>query len=150
MQDCSNSIANALELLQSCAKPSDIIMWKTGFNCVTDTFSCEALCIQFSISHNKWLLNFPFKYAWHIFVLGTSGGAVTWLRIVQGLAFRLLSWLTWAFIRLTGWDLNKMATICRQDFEMHFAEMKIFVFSLKFHGNLFFRVQPIISQHWLR
>ena len=42
MQDCSNSIANTLELLQSCTKPSVLTFWcetlirlEKGFNSMT-------------------------------------------------------------------------------------------------------------------
>ena len=47
VQDCSNSIANTLELLQSCTKPSIIMMWhrQIGHNrCHTDLVFCINTC----------------------------------------------------------------------------------------------------------
>ena len=44
-QDCSNSIANALELLQSCIKPSND-MKKKLFYCAAIYCQCEGLDVN--------------------------------------------------------------------------------------------------------
>ena len=62
-QDCSNSIANAVELLQSCTEPS---MYKNDHNCVSQTFTYEdlsATCryLGMDITHNTVIvISYPF------------------------------------------------------------------------------------------
>ena len=51
---------------------------------------------------------------------------------------------------LTHWGLNKMAAIRQTTFWNAFPWMKIVVFWLKFHWNLFLKVQLRINHHCLR
>ena len=51
---------------------------------------------------------------------------------------------------LTHWGRDKMATIFQTTFWNAFSWMKMFEYRLKFHWNLFLRVQLIIFQHWFR
>ena len=70
------------------------------------------------------------------------------------------SWLgkwLWAFLvkiqvycYLTHWGRDKMDAISQTTFSRAFSWMKIFEFRLKFHWNLFLRVQLTIFQHWFR
>ena len=57
---------------------------------------------------------------------------------------------TLALEGLTHLPLDKMAAISQALFSRAFSWMKSFVFWLKFHWNLFPRVQLIITQHWFR
>ena len=66
VQDCSNSIANALELLQSCAKPSIYMYW---------LFSCG---VGFELSHTPCVIHwfwerFVFYFCWatHFFIINS-------------------------------------------------------------------------------
>ena len=51
---------------------------------------------------------------------------------------------------LTYWGRKKMAAICQTTFSNAFSWMRMYEFRLKFHWNLFHRVQLTISQHWFR
>ena len=51
---------------------------------------------------------------------------------------------------LTYWGRNKMAAISQTMFSNEFSWMKMFEFRLRFHWNLFPRVQLAISQHRFR
>ena len=51
---------------------------------------------------------------------------------------------------LTHWGREKMAAILLTTFLNTFSSMEIFEFWLKFHWNLFLRVQSTISQHWFK
>ena len=53
-------------------------------------------------------------------------------------------------ILLTHWGRDKMAAIFRTTFSNAFSWMKIYEFRLRFHWNLFLRVQLTIFQHWFR
>ena len=50
--------------------------------------------------------------------------------------------------RLTHWDRDKMAAIFQTTFSNAFSWMKMHEFQLRFHWNLFLRVQLTIFQHW--
>ena len=52
--------------------------------------------------------------------------------------------------RLTHLPQDKMAAISQTIFSYAFSWMKRFVFWLKFHYNLFLRVQLTTAQHWFR
>ena len=58
-------------------------------------------------------------------------------------------WYLWYQV-LTHWGRDKMAAIFQTTFSNGFSWMKMFEFRLKFHWNLFLRVQLTISQHWFR
>ena len=54
---------------------------------------------------------------------------------------------------LTHWGWDKMGAICailRSPFSDSFSSIKVFVFWVKFHWNLFPRDQLTISQYWYR
>ena len=51
---------------------------------------------------------------------------------------------------LTHWGRDKMAAIFQTTFSNAFCWMKMFEFQLRFHWNLFLRVQLTIFQHWFR
>ena len=53
-------------------------------------------------------------------------------------------------IMLTHWGQDKMDAILQTIFSCAFSSMKIAVFWLNFHWNMFARVQLTIIQHWLR
>ena len=51
---------------------------------------------------------------------------------------------------LTHWGRDKMDAISQTTFSRAFSSMKIVVFWLNFHWNMFARVQLTIIQHWIR
>ena len=51
---------------------------------------------------------------------------------------------------LTHWGRDKMDAISQATFSQAFSSMKIAVFWLNFHWNMFARVQLTIIQHWYR
>ena len=51
---------------------------------------------------------------------------------------------------LIHWGRDKMAAIFQTTFWNAFSWMNMYEFRLKFHWNLFLRVQLTISQHWCR
>ena len=51
---------------------------------------------------------------------------------------------------LTHWGRHKMDPISRTPFSNGFSWMKMFEYWLKFHWNLFLRIQLTIFEHWLR
>ena len=51
---------------------------------------------------------------------------------------------------LIHWDRDKMDAISQTTFSNAFSWMKMFEYRLKFHWNLFIRVQLTIFQHWFR
>ena len=65
-------------------------------------------------------------------------------------------WRQWSSDRiinlqaLTHWGRDKMDAISQTTFSCSFSSMKIAVFWLNFHWNVFARVQLTIIQHWLR
>ena len=66
---------------------------------------------------------------------------ITWIVII----------ITWPnFSVLTHWGRDKMAAIFQTTFSNAFSWMKMYKFRVRFHWNLFPRVQLTISQHWFR
>ena len=63
MQDCSNSIANALELLQSCAKPSIYDLWAHHPNLVKVciAYACKISIMMMSSNGNSFHITGPFN-----------------------------------------------------------------------------------------
>ena len=61
----------------------------------------------------------------------------------------IMEWRT-RRIPLTHHPLEKMAAISQTIFSDAFSCMKSFVFCLKFHWNLFLKVQLTITQYWFR
>ena len=53
-------------------------------------------------------------------------------------------------VYLTQWARDKMDAISQTTFSPAFSSMKIVVFWLNFHWNMFARVQLTIIQHWFR
>ena len=53
-------------------------------------------------------------------------------------------------VELTHWGRDKMDAISQTTFSRAFSSMKIVVFWLNFHWNLFSRVQLTLFQHWFR
>ena len=51
---------------------------------------------------------------------------------------------------LTHWGRDKMDAISQTTFSNAFSWMKMFEYRLKFHWNLFLRIQLTIFQHWFR
>ena len=76
-------------------------------------------------------------------------GHVTTLPISRGkmVDCRQLGWRYWP---LTHWGRDKMDAISQTTFSHAFSSMKIFVFWLNFHWNMFTMVQLTIIQHWFR
>ena len=54
------------------------------------------------------------------------------------------------FNALTHWGRDKMAAIFQTTFSNTFSWMKAYELRLKFHSNLFLRVQSVIFHHWFR
>ena len=54
----------------------------------------------------------------------------------------------WSLMNLTHWGRDKMATISQTILSNAFSWMNILEFRLRFHWNLFLRVQLTIFQHW--
>ena len=54
------------------------------------------------------------------------------------------------FCLLTHWGRDNMAAISQTTLSNSFSWMKMLEFRLKFHWNLFHRVQFTIFQHWFR
>ena len=52
--------------------------------------------------------------------------------------------------KLTHWGRDKMDAISQTAFSRPFSSMKIVVFWLNFHWNMFARIQWTIIQHWFR
>ena len=63
--------------------------------------------------------------------------------------FKLLPHLPGAN-ELTHWGRDKMDTISQTTFSSALSWMKMLEFRLKFHWNMFLRVQLTIFQHWFR
>ena len=53
-------------------------------------------------------------------------------------------------LALTYWGRDKMGAISQTTFSSAFSWMKMLKFRLKFHWNMFLRVQLTIFQHWFR
>ena len=53
-------------------------------------------------------------------------------------------------LALTHWGRDKMDAISQTTFSYAISSMKIVVFWLNFHWNMFARVQLTIMQHWFR
>ena len=63
------------------------------------------------------------------------------------LIIKILLKLLW---KLTHWGRGKMDAISQTTFSNEFSWMKMYEYRLKFHWNLFLRVQLTIFQHWFR
>ena len=153
MQDCSNSIANALELLQSCTKPS--IRYSGGVDkgdhltpiFIMCTYRSVLCCmIPFDIVDFPCFLS---SFTWK--------RALYWGSSRHGNIRRAsvdCSWLARAYlqvnIELTRRNLNNMADIVQTTFSNAFSCKKMFEFWLKFHWSLFLGVQLAVSQHFVR
>ena len=123
-QNCRNSIANALELPKSCAKPSICILI-----CV-----CIYLYILYHIWYSIYLI---VACCGQTRLTGTCG---TWSR--QGIIR-----LNYLIHR----DLNKMVDILQKTFSIAFWRWRMIEFQFKFHWCLFLSmlsVQLTKSQHW--
>ena len=57
---------------------------------------------------------------------------------------------SWSFLGLAHWGRDKMAAIFQTTFANAFFWMKMHEFRLRFHWNLFPRVQLTKFQHWFR
>ena len=55
-----------------------------------------------------------------------------------------------ATVLLTHWGRDKMAAIFQTTFSNAYSRMKMYEFRLKFHWNLFLRVQFTTFKHWFR
>ena len=71
------------------------------------------------------------------------------LPIMTKLSETMISCLTWSH-ELTHLPQNKMAAFSQTIFSDTFLWMKSYVLWLKFHWNLFLRVQLTTTQHWSR
>ena len=56
----------------------------------------------------------------------------------------------WPNHLLTHWGWHNMADIFQTTFSTAFCWMKMYEFRLRFHWNLFLRIQLTIFQHWFR
>ena len=63
------------------------------------------------------------------------------------LIIKILLKLLW---KLTHWGRGKMDAISQTTFSNEFSWMKMYEYRLKFHWNLFLRVQLTVFQHWFR
>ena len=59
-------------------------------------------------------------------------------------------WVTHTRVGLTHWGRDKVEVISQTTFSSAFSWMKMFEFRLKFHCNLFLRLQLTILIHWFR
>ena len=162
VQDCNNSIANALELLQSCAKPSTsslVYLWIMWSHLMLSLF------ITLYMTCGYWY--------WNVFVsiqvpdqnrndAGSSVLIPIWCWLIMTYIVVLLNkdgvWQTPEFSvlfatilpisTLTHWGWDEMATISQTPFSNTLSWMKIVVFWWKFHWNLFLRVQLTIFHYW--
>ena len=129
MKDCSISIANALEMLQSCIKPF------IHFSSLPHTSDC--------LGSSFFLNRTSFKCQSHTLTGDKLGhhDACRWPSTKR----------CWAICRhhddytnmfpLTHWGWDKMADISQTTFSNIFSSIKMCQFWLKFHWSLFLRVQ---------
>ena len=109
-------------------------------------------------SSDSWLRfviqngNTKFFFSLYIYTLLSRferSGLLLWWQLFW---FTLLWWnnIFGTYFRITHWSRDKMAAIVQTIFSDEFFWMKIYEFRLRFHWNLFLRVQLTISQHWFR
>ena len=140
VQDCSNSIANALESLQSFTKPS---MYRcASFTCILLNH-IKSIAIEIAL---RWMpQNFTDDRVILVWVMAWSHQAPDLILIVM-----------WCLVvpipatELTHWGRDKMDAISMDAFSNTFSWMKIYKFRLKFHWSLFPAVKSTIFQHWFR
>ena len=151
-QDCSNSIANALELMQSCTKPSiwfvvNLVKYILLYNF---TIHPDSLMYVLEFVHRTAMVSFICSHNIMQSCCGnsTSMNKKTWLMISWLPVCFLLPWETAK--KWTRWDWGKMATILQMTFSTSFFLMKIYVFWFKYIANLFSRFQIKEGQHWWR
>ena len=155
MQDCSNSIANALELLQSCTKPSMLcyILLKHGYLCACKTAVTPLLMhwsyCSLALSHQCYVIS---SY-WNMVIYALIIMMPSWISVYlwnkrffnlpymvhhinphwfkQWLFTYSVTSITWMNDELTHLPLDKMAAILLTIFSDAFLWMKSFVFWLK-------------------
>ena len=143
MQDCSNSIANALEFLQSCTKP---LKYTFAFAIISE--HCKGT--------GGWI---PSLWKTRISVFHSQYHPSCWwsgdLRS-QGISSHGvdLVCMEYSSLSTTGVYTLRLAqnnvTFCRQVIQMHFLGKKVIVFCFKFYLKFFIpRVQLTVSQYWL-
>ena len=69
---------------------------------------------------------------------------------VNSRMYQLIHNLNSPILQLTHWGRDKMNAISQTTLSRAFSSMKIVVFWLNFHWNMFARVQLTIIQHWFR
>ena len=85
-------------------------------------------------------------FIYQVFQRGmTSGTQLGHLRLMTSEALHVTRTLL-----LTHWGRDKMDAISQTTFLRVFSSMKIVIFWLNFHWNMFARVQLTIIQHWFR
>ena len=119
LENCSISSVQAVEILQSCTKPS---------------MYCFLLTEQWDL-----YLSSPPYICMHRHT--SSSLSQCWV---------LRSAPAHAWSSRTHWGSDKMADVFQTTFPNAFSWMKMYEFQLRFHWNLFPRVQLAIFQHWFR
>ena len=115
--------------------------WRICHHWLCRKLSTWQLPVQPMITNTWW----PFRNSNYVLVQRN--------RCQERRVFRSLSKLLNAIevsTALTHWDRDKMADISQTTFSNAFSWMKMNEFRLRYHWNLFLRVQLTISQHCFR
>ena len=145
MQDCSNSIANTMELLQCCTKPS--ICHVRCDVCAVLFVSNTEICSLVTLYVKSRLLKLSSLSIILPLTPVNPVMSVCSIQLVQNRVPDIYRCTTPALkgIILNPLPLDKVAVISQTTFSNAFSWMKSFIFRLKFHWSLFQSVQ-----HWLR
>ena len=150
VQDCSISIANALEILQSGTKPCQNIPVSIpeGLNyqrnlCMS-TFKIYPCWKFWKLTFSKH--NQPLSQQ---AIISTNGDQDLCIHMASP-STTALRWSNLEYSGLKQWGRDKMATIFQATVSNAFSWVKIYWFRLRFHSSLFPRVQLTIFQHWFR
>ena len=138
MQNCSNSIANALVLLQICTKPSIYYLWNDIT--INPPNSTYVYCVLhgFLLFHCVDIIS---SYWFHVIDLPNPHSSGLFQCFPQNMS---------ALQGLTLWGWDKMATSFQTTFSNAFSWMKIYELWLKLNWSLFLMVQLSIFQQWFR
>ena len=95
-----------------------------------------------------FLISISMVFHWSLFLRFQVTISWCWFRFVM--AWRHAHMCHLASNELTHWGRDKMPAISQTTLSNSFSWMKMLEFRLKFHWNLFLRVQLTIFQHWFR
>ena len=117
VQDCSNSIANALELLQSCTEPSIWYRHHISHGTLSEDISCQAVYSNLLVCPWSSCLTCAL-----LMVVTLS----RWRHFGKIPARECLQYHH-AYTHFTHWGQEKWLTFCRWHFQMHFRESKLLI-----------------------